>query len=102
MCRKLENDAYTRGALPILMQMMFNDVNDMMGSVQEWESKSDSNNVNSSMDDDIRNFDVAGDAIKRLSGAIGAKKFLPVFFEILGRYFKRRRASNRVMESTVD
>jgi importin-5 len=90
MCRKLPNDSYTRDALPILMQMMYNDVEEMVGNLQEWESKADGNGVGTSMDDDddIRNFDVAADAIKRLSASIGAKKFLPVFFELLGQYMQ--------------
>ena len=88
MCRKLDNDGYVRQALPVLMTMMFNDVNEIMGNLQEWEAKADGS-VGSSLDndDDIRNFDVACDAIKRLSNAIGSKKFIPVFFELLGQHF---------------
>jgi hypothetical protein len=88
MCRKLPNDAYTREALPVLMTMMFNDVNDIMGNLNEWEGKADGS-VSTSLDgdDDIRNFDVACEAIKRLSASIGPKKFLPVFFELLGPHF---------------
>ena len=56
MCRKLPNDSYTRGALPILLQMMTQDVQEMMGDLTSWEAKADGS-VNTSMDgddDDIR------------------------------------------------
>jgi hypothetical protein len=62
--------------------MMTSDVDEMLGDLASWEAKAEGS-VNTSMDgddDDIRNFDVACDAIKRCSAAIGKVFFF--FFTI--------------------
>ena len=87
MCRKLQNNAYTRNSLPMLLNMMLADVDGMVGDLAAWEKRGEQSASGSYGDDsDITNFDVALSSIERIGRSIGAKRFIPVLFEILGQY----------------
>ena len=89
MCRKLAGDAYTRGVLPVLLSMMLANVDEMVGDLAAWEARGEVATGDGGIygdDSDITNFDVALSAIERLGRAIGAKKFVPVVFQMLGGF----------------
>jgi hypothetical protein len=89
MCRKLANNAYTRNTLPVLLSMMLADVDSMVGDLAAWEKRGETAGAGGGTvgdDSDITNFDVALSGIERIGRAIGAKRFVPTLFEILGQY----------------
>eukprot|EP00946_MAST-07B_sp_MAST-7B-sp1_P002315 g2315.t1 len=102
MCRKLDNNAYTRNTLPMLVNMMLADVDNIIGDMAAWEKRGESGASGPYGDDsDITNFDVALSSIERIGRAIGAKRFVPILFEMLGQYMTNQDWRSRFVALMV-